>query len=425
MSLIKSSLLNGIAVLVKMVSLLGLNKVLAIYVGPAGYAAVGQLQNAVQILTTISSGAINSGVVKYTAEYGGEADKERALWKTAGALTAYASAVLALFMAIFNLQLSAVFFGNEQFGSVFLWFAIGIVFFSYNALLLALLNGKQEMFSYVLANIAGSLLSFFATLLLTSRFGLYGALVALVTYQSFSFVVTACVLRKRDWFRWGYIVGRVDPIIAKNLGRFALMALTSATCVPLAQMLIRHHLIQVFGGAEAGYWEAMSRLSSAYLLMITTTLGVYYLPRLSELKSGQAIKREIIDGYKVIIPLMLLGCGFVYLVRDWVVSLLFTQDFLPMRVLFAGQLVGDVLKIVSWVVSYVMLSKAMLRLFILTEVASCVLLYGLTLLFTHYLGLEGAAWAYAMNYLVYGVAMYVCVYRRLDDRLGPEKGQLA
>jgi len=425
MSLIKSSLLNGIAVLVKMVSLLGLNKVLAIYVGPAGYAAVGQLQNAVQVLTTVSSGAINSGVVKYTAEYGAEEAKAREVWKTAGTLTACASFTLAVLMAVFNVQLSNAFFGNEHFGSIFLWFAIGIVFFSYNALLLALLNGKQEMMPYVVANIAGSLLSFFVTLLLTSRFGLYGALVALVTYQSFSFIVTACILHKRKWFCWAYLIGRIDPVIALNLGRFALMALTAAVCVPLAQILIRHHLIQEFGGEAAGYWEAMSRLSGAYLLMITTTLGVYYLPRLSELKTGQAVQREIIDGYKIIIPLLLLGCGFVYLTRDLVISLLFTQDFSPMRVLFAGQLVGDVLKVVSWVVSYVMLSKAMLRLFIVTEVASCVMLYGFTLLLTHFLGLEGATWAYALNYLIYGIIMYVCVYRRLGKHLGPEEGRLA
>ncbi|BBI60616.1 hypothetical protein HSBAA_19220 [Vreelandella sulfidaeris] len=69
MTLIKTSLLNGIAVVIKMLTLLGLNKILAIYVGPTGYAAIGNFQNAVQMITTFASGAINTGVVKYTAEY--------------------------------------------------------------------------------------------------------------------------------------------------------------------------------------------------------------------------------------------------------------------------------------------------------------------------------------------------------------------
>ncbi len=57
MTLIKTSLLNAIAVVIKMLTLLGINKILAVYVGPTGYAALGQFQNAVQMITTFGSGA--------------------------------------------------------------------------------------------------------------------------------------------------------------------------------------------------------------------------------------------------------------------------------------------------------------------------------------------------------------------------------
>ncbi len=422
MTMIRTTLLNGIAVIIKMLTLLGLNKFLALYVGPAGYAAIGQLQNAVQIITTLSSGAINSGVVKYTAEYKGDSRREATLWQTAGTLTGIASLVLAALMALMHSQLSQVFFGSDQFSSVFLWFAIGVVFFSFNSLFLAILNGKKEIVAYVLANIAGSLLSLSVTLVLTREFGLYGALTALVTYQSLSFLVTVIVFSRRSWFSWRALVGGIDKSIALNLGRFALMALTSAICIPLVQILIRHHLINLFGSEAAGYWEAMTRLSGAYLLMITTTLGVYYLPRLSELECGLALKREITQGLKIIAPLTLFGCGCIYLLRDFVIGVLFSRDFAPMEILFAGQLTGDVLKIVSWIVAYVMLSKAMLKLFIVAEIGSCVVLYVLTLIFTPYLGLAGAAWAYALSYLIYALAMYLLVYRRLADHSAPPQG---
>ena len=52
MTLIKTSLLNAIAVVIKMLTTLGINKILAVYVGPTGYAALGQFQNAVQMITT-------------------------------------------------------------------------------------------------------------------------------------------------------------------------------------------------------------------------------------------------------------------------------------------------------------------------------------------------------------------------------------
>ncbi len=64
MSLVKTSLLNGIAVIVKMLSALMLNKVLAIYVGPSGYAIIGQFQNVASILVSFSGGVLATGVTK-------------------------------------------------------------------------------------------------------------------------------------------------------------------------------------------------------------------------------------------------------------------------------------------------------------------------------------------------------------------------
>ena len=70
MTLIKTGLLNGIAVLVRVLTLLGLNKVLAVYVGPAGYAVVGQFQNAITMFTALASLFSNRSVSKEVAMTG-------------------------------------------------------------------------------------------------------------------------------------------------------------------------------------------------------------------------------------------------------------------------------------------------------------------------------------------------------------------
>lgn len=107
-----------------------------------------------------------------------------------------------------------------------------------------------------------------------------------------------------------------------------------------------------------GNWEAMTRLSGAYLMLVTTTLGVYYLPRLSELKTFHEIKHEVYTGYKFIFPLALVGGLVVYLLREWIIKLLFTESFMPMQELFLWQIIGDILKIGSWILAYLMLGKA-------------------------------------------------------------------
>lgn len=416
MTLIKTSLLNGIAVVIKMLTLLGLNKILAIYVGPSGYAALGQFQNAVQMITTFASGAINTGVTKYTAEYYQDEAKQHAVWRTAGTVALIGSLITAVLVIGFNRTLAGWFLKDESLGSVFIWFAATLVLFVFNTLLLAILNGKKEIHRYVVANIAGSLFALAVTSIMAIQLGLYGALIALAVYQSLTFFVTLLLTYKAPWFKLSYLVGSIDKQSAQNLAKYTAMALTSAACVPLSHILIRNHLGETLGWDAAGYWEAMWRLSAAYLMLVTTTLGVYYLPKLSELQDPTEIKHEIIQGYKIILPVAA-ACGLViYLLRDFIIRVLFSAEFAEMEVLFAWQMVGDTLKIGSWILAYLMLGKVMMKLFIVSEVIFAGVFYVLTVVFTNSMGLEGVALAHSINYLIYWIVMTVFISKAMRQQ---------
>lgn len=405
MTLIKTSLLNAIAVVIKMATMLGLNKILAIYVGPAGYAAIGNFQNAVQMITRFASGAINTGVVKYTAEYYDEEEKQRQVWRTAGTVAVLGSLFTGIVVSVFSKQIAVLFLDDESYSTVFVWFSVTLVFFIFNTLLLAILNGKKEIHRYIIANIFGSLFSLVVTSLLAIQFGLLGALTALAIFPSFSFIVTLYLCYKANWFKFSYLFGALDKKVLLNLSKYTVMALTSAACVPISHILIRSHLSNTLGWEAAGYWEAMWRLSGAYLMLFTTTLSLYYLPRLSELKKPDEIKKEVIQGYKIILPVAMV-CGLViYLLRDFIIGVLFTADFAPMRELFAWQMIGDTLKIGSWILAYLMLGKAMMKLFIASEIIFAAGFYGWTYFFTGLIGLEGVTLAHAVNYAIYWVVM--------------------
>ncbi len=409
MTLIKTSLLNGIAVVIKMLTMLGLNKILAIYVGPAGYAAIGNFQNAAQMITTFASGAINTGVVKYTAEYHDDEEKQRQVWRTAGTIAVLGSVITGIGVAVFSKQIAQWFLQDESYNTVFIWFSVTLVFFIFNTLLLAILNGKKEIHRYIIANIAGSLFALAVTSVLAVQFGLHGALTALAIHPSFAFVITLYLCYKADWFKFSYLFGRLDKQVVLNLSKYTAMALTSAACVPVSHILIRTHLADTLGMDAAGYWEAMWRLSAAYLMLVTTTLSLYYLPKLSELKDPKEIKAEILQGYKIILPVAA-ACGLViYLLRDFIIGVLFTSDFIPMRDLFAWQMVGDTLKIGSWILAYLMLGKAMMKLFIASEIVFAAGFYGWTYFLTGMYGLEGVTIAHAINYAIYWVVMGVFI----------------
>lgn len=416
MNLLQTSVLNGVAVLIKTITLFVLNKILAVYLGPTGYAALGQFQNFIQMVTTFAGSAINTAVIKYTAEYHEDESKQRAIWKTAGSIVFVFSLMFAFLILIFQRQLSLYIFHTLEYQTVFVWFAVFLLFFNFNTLFLAILNGKKEILKLVLANIAGSLFALIVTSILAIKLHLYGALIALSIYQSIAFIVTLFLCYRADWFKFSSLFGKIDLEITKKFSSFIWMALVSAICVPLSQILIRAYLSQEFGLAYAGYWEAMIRLSTVYLMLVTTTLGVYYLPRLSELKMIDEIKKEVYLGYKFLFPLAVAGGVVIFVLRDWIIKVLFSPSFAPMQSLFFWQMMGDALKIGSWILAYLMLSKAMTKLYISTEIIFTLSLIALTYVCTQLFGFEGVSIAHLINYGMYWVVISFFIFKSLKQR---------
>ena len=410
MTLVKTGILNAIAVAIRILSSIALNKILAIYVGPSGYAIIGQFQNLVTMLTTFANGATNTGVTKGTAEHFDDPDRQIRLWRTAGTITIAGSTVAGLALALFSRPLAAALLNDAGLSAVLVWLGVSLIFVALNGLLLAILNGKKEIMLFVAITIAGSLIGLAMTGALTVAFGLEGALIALSVNQAIVFLVTVAACLRQSWFRLSMLVGAIDRGAVRELLKFTAMALTSAVMGPVSQLFIRDHLIGEFGLADAGYWDALTRISMLYLTVVTVPLSIYYLPRLAEIRDMGELRREILSGYRLIVPVTIIGALAMFLLRDLIIMILFTPDFAPMRDLFAWQMAGDVLKISGWLLGYILIARGMMKPFIATEIAFGVSWYVLVRAFTPHFGLEGVQIAYAVNYLLY-IVMLACILR--------------
>ena len=67
--IVKVFSLNAIATFVRMIAGLISVKVIAVIIGPAGVALLGQLKNFETILIGLANGGINNGITKYVSEY--------------------------------------------------------------------------------------------------------------------------------------------------------------------------------------------------------------------------------------------------------------------------------------------------------------------------------------------------------------------
>lgn len=418
MTLVKTTLLNSVAVGVRVASALVLNKILAIYVGPSGYAIIGQFQNAVSIAVQLAGGIFSTGVTKATAQHFDDKEKQHAIWKTAIRISLCTS-ILAGFILLFLADWVAIWLlKRADFSSVFIWLGLALPAMAANNLLLAILNGRKEVRTFVTANIIGSILSLLVIGALAYCFGLYGVLVAITINPALVLLATATMVTHKEWFKAKYLWGKVDRNAFRELSGFGLMGLTSALTVPVSYMLIREYLTDKLGLQAAGYWQASWKISEVYLMLITSTLSVYYLPRLAEIRNASELKKEIISVYKFIMPLVIVGAITIYLLRDFIIHLLFTPDFMPMKELFPWQLAGDIVKIGAWILGYVMLGRAMVKVFILTEIAFSLSFVLLTWLLVEPFGLMGVSMAYAVNYTLYWFTMGYMVRHELIDMTG-------
>jgi PST family polysaccharide transporter len=83
-----------------------------------------------------------------------------------------------------------------------------------------------------------------------------------------------------------------------------------------------------------------------------------------------------------------------------------------MEQLFVYQLIGDFFKIAAWLIAYLMLAKAMTKLFIITEILFSTIYLVLGHVCVDLFGLIGLTIAFAINYFVYFLFMG-CYFRKL------------
>lgn len=412
MKLVQTTFFSGIIALIRIASGFVANKIVAIYTGTIGVALIGAFSNFLSIFLAFANGAINTGVVKYTAEYKDNDEELKSLFSTAFKISLICSAIVGLFLISFASFFSDYIFLNSDYKNTIRVLGVSIILYSLNSLFISILNGKQEIKKYTIVNTAGSIIGLIFTLILVFYFKLIGAMYALVLSQSIVFFISFTIIVKSDWFSMDYFNQKIDYSIVKKLSHYSMMAIVTALLVPISQIVLRNMIISSLGMDAAGVWQGMMRISDGYLMVLTTALATYYLPKLASLHTNEELRFEIFKGYKLIIPIVFTSCVVVYLLRFFIIKLLFTPDFIEMSNLFFFQLVGDFFKMASWILAYLMLAKSMTKLYIVTEVLFAVIYVGLGFLCVKFFNITGLSIAFAITYFIYLLVM-LCIFRNI------------
>jgi PST family polysaccharide transporter len=413
LNLIKTSFYTSISTAITFISGFIVTKVVAVAIGPQGMAYVGQFQNTTSLFAMIGLAAINAGVIKYLAEYSDDSVKQQKVITTAFTVVITASLLTTFIVIAFSEQLSQAVFHSADFRIIFILYAVFLSAISLNTLSISILNGLKEIRKYTIVNISTSLVGLAFTIYFATYYGLKGVLLAASFASIIILSINVFFLKKLN-FSFLPNFKKWDKKIVRLFFGFSIMTIVSGSLSPLVQIFIRDYIIQNDSLRNAGLWQAVTKISDYYLSFITTVLAVYYLPRLSELRFNHELRKEIANGYKVILPVVCLLALIIFFAKGLIIQILFTPEFEPMKPLFTFQLLGDFFKIGSWLLAFLMLSKAMTKMFIITEIGFSVFYLLLSYLFMHKYGVIGATYAFALNYAIYWVVMWFLLKNKLS-----------
>ncbi|MEP6803820.1 MAG: O-antigen translocase [Flavobacterium sp.] len=410
-TLFKITSLNSFSVGLKIGIGIITSKVFAIFVGPGGIALVGNLRNFLTSLETISTLGFQNGVVKYVAENQKNKTEIQKIIATVFICLIVVAVILSLVLFFFAIHWNNKIFNNYfDYSVVFRVLALALPWYAVSIFLLAVLNGLSQFKKVILVNIIGNVIGLIVSVLMIVYFKTLGALLAIVISPALLFIVTFYFINREIHFLSYVRFHLFDFTIIKNLSSYSLMALVSSVLGPIVFLAIRNKIIENLGIDQAGFWETITRISSYYLMFISTILTVYFLPKLSVAKNNQETKTIFWSFYKSILPVFILGLVVIYFTRFFIIQLLFTKEFLPVARLFLWQLIGDVFKVASLILGYQFFAKKMTKAFVISELLSLTILYFSSMYFMNLFGIQGVVIAQAFDNFIYLVVL--CMYFR-------------
>jgi len=407
--LFKVANLNTATIITKIVAGILTSKAIAIFIGVEGMALIGNLRNFLGAIHSFSILGVYNGLVKSISEVKNDVLKLSQTLSTAYYL-GFFSTLLIAFLSYYNAESinDFLFATHYNYAYIIKIMALALPFYALNMFSFAIMNGFSKYKILLIINIIGQILGLSITLILIYQYNIDGAMIAAVIAPSLIFLITFIGFVNQRSLVSSVRISNVTLGVLKKFAPFATMALVTAIAIPMVSIVIRNYIIDEVGIKEAGHWEAMQRISDYYLMFINSLMTLYFLPRFSEIESKKEFRMEVFNFYKTAMPIFGMGLVIIYLLRSFLVPLMFSEAFKPTEDLFLWQLLGDFVKVLSIVIAYQFIAKKMFTHFIIIEVFLVIIMYLSSVYLIDIFGVKGAVMGHFVSYLMhYGIILLI------------------
>jgi PST family polysaccharide transporter/antigen flippase len=355
----------AVAQAVRMLGGLIIIKVIAAYLGPDGFGRLGHFMSLIAILSVLAGGGVLNGIVKYVAEYKNSPEKLYSFLSNALTYSLIFSIVLFIVISFSAKQLSLVLFESDKFAPLIMFLGFIQFFYGLATFCNGIINGLRETAKFAKIIVVGTFIGLPVSYYLIATYGFNGAVIGLAIVNASLLVPAMIELYKLELFqKIKFVLNKKDTV---NILKFSVMQIFSLITLPLAEMYIRNLIIHDAGWHEAGLWQSLMRMSSVYVGFFTMFLASYYMPTLSTIVDKNHIFNYVMKYVVAIGSLFLIIAAMVYVFREFVFSVIFSKAFIIPAEYVRLQLTGDLFKIMSYVIGFLIVAKSKARLYIIGE----------------------------------------------------------
>jgi len=420
-AIVRSTGLLGASTGVTVVCGLASAKLWAIWVGPHGLGYMALLQSLLGITSLVVGLGVTAGLVRFGSEPAARADGEAlaALQRAAWLLTALAACFAVLVLLLFRGPVGQLALGRMASSTAVPLVAVACVFGLISGVQTGILNAHHKVAA--LAKFAG-LAAIFGTLVevpfiyIWRSSGVPYAIVAtsVVTCGISVLLVRLELPRSPAGATSGEVRRQVGALLRFGLPYTASM-LVGTGVLFLMPVLVLH----IVGPPSVGYYRAAAVIGSTYIGFLLSSMAQDYFPRVSAAAGRPPeLARLVNDQQKLVLLLGVPTILAALALAPVAVPILYSGRFGAATGVLEWQVAGDVFRLSSWTLSFVVLARCGSKTFFATEViGGASILFGSIIGMVRF-GLPGAGMGYLVGYAVYYLATWLFVRISASVRLG-------
>jgi antigen flippase len=425
-SILRATAILGSSSLINIVVGMVSAKFAAVLIGPRGTGMMNLLQGLVAMVSLIATLGVGTALVRDGAyalaheDLGGFAALRRAAWLlfwTVGGLAA-------AFMALFHVPLSRVMLGGAQYRDFVLLGAVMMLFGLADSLQRAVLNAYQRIGILAKATVWQCVLGAACSVGAIWFWREKGIGVALLCPAVLGWAISRAYL----WRLEGPLPQAPLPEAIQwvsRLVRFGIPLTISMFLGSGVQTLLPTLVLHSLGRESVGYFGAAVIISTRYLLFVTSSMGQDYYPRLSAVSDrpaelSEAVNQQLRLVLLLVAPLIL---GMLAL-TPILVPLLYSSAYLPTVDVLEWQLIGDLFKMTSWMMGFVILARGSSKAVLFTETIGGGVTLAAAVVGMRLMGLEGLGVAFLVGYAAHCATVWWVVRRDIGFRLSQDNQQL-